>query len=185
MTKMRAIAAILGLVLSGCGGGGTADGPDGPMVLDPNLERAELDALADDLADLDFTMDLPAGGEAVYDGYAGLTAASAGQETLFVTGRVALTARFGSGTIAGRIDRFAASGGAGVAGDIALQDGQVGITGFTGDLDGTFRAWGRDHQVAGTATGAFLGADAAGLAGAVDATLSGGGTLSGEIWARR
>lgn len=188
MSARRAILAILLLalpVLAGCGGGGAGNGPDGPMVLDPDRQRIALDTLADGLADLDFTADLPAGGEAVYRGYAGLTAEAAGRETLFLTGQVALTARFAAGTIAGRIDGFAATGGAGVGGDIALQDGRVGVTGFSGDLAGTLRAWGSDHAVSGSATGAFLGAGAEGIAGVVDATLSGGGALTGEVWARR
>jgi hypothetical protein len=177
-----------------CGGsGGGADGGNGgspgngsAIVSHADQVRA-LDAAAARLADLDLTETLPATGSATYAGHLGATAVIDGA-ALLVTAEVALTARFGSGTISGSFVNASAADGT-VAGSGLFESGTFGPAGIEAGVSGTLVRAGTAHAIAGAMRGAFLGPGAQGIAGAIEAEVSRGGVSSGrfdgELWAEK
>lgn len=174
--------------LAACGGSGNGGtGGDGSALVNHADQVRALDAAAARLADLDLTDTLPASGSATYAGHLGATAVIEG-DPVFVTAAVALTARFGSGTIFGTFsDARAADGTVDGAGQFG--NGPFGVAGIETEVTGTLTRSGTAHAVAGDLRGAFLGPGAQGIVGAVEAELTRGGQPSGrfdgEVWAEK
>lgn len=188
----RIAASVASLAcLAACGGsGGGNDGTpgNGGVIVRFEDQLRALDAAAVRLADLDFTASPPATGIAVYRGHLGATMAIAGAAPDFVVAQVEMTARFSSGTIDGRFTNLTTQGGT-VSGAGLFHDGTFGPSGIDGGVSGTLRRDGVDHTIAGTFRGDFLGAEAQGIGGGVEATLGRQGALvgrfDGEVWAER
>ena len=190
MKHMAAVAASLAC-LAACGGSGSGkDGtPGNGGVIVPFEDRVrDLDAAATRLADLDFTDRRPASGTAVYRGHLGATAVIAGAAPDFVVAQVEMTARFSSGTLDGAFTQLGSADGT-VTGSGAFEAGTFGRTGIDSGVSGTLRKGGTVHAIAGTFRGDFLGADARGIGGGIETTLSRNGApsgrLDGELWAER
>jgi hypothetical protein len=183
---MGALCAVVACGGSGgSGNGGTAG--DGSAIVDHADQVRALDAAAARLADLDLTASLPPSGAATYAGQMGATAVF-GSVPVFVTADVDLTVRFGAGTIAGSFSR-ASSADEAVSGSGTFGEGTVGATGIDAPVSGTLTRSGVAHDIDGTLRGAFLGAGAEAIAGAVEGRLlrggAGAGRFDGEVWAER
>jgi hypothetical protein len=138
----------------GSGNGGT--GGDGSAIVRHAEQARALDAAAARLGDLDFTATLPASGTASYAGHLGATAVFAGAP-VFVTADVALTARFGAGSISGTFSDASAADGS-VTGSGRFDNGTLGPAGIAADVTGTARALRRGAHGRCGMRGAFLGA---------------------------
>jgi hypothetical protein len=177
--------------LAACGGsGGSGNGGtpgDGSAIVTHGEQARALDAAAARLADLDFTDTLPATGTGTYAGHLGATATFGG-EPVFVTAEVALTARFGAGTISGSFAEASAADGT-VTGSGRFEDGRFGPAGIEAAVSGTLAMSGASPTVDGDLRGAFLGTGAQGIAGAIEGRLlrngAEAGRFDGELWAER
>ena len=187
-------ALVLATTLAACGGsGGGADGGnggspgDGSAIVTHEEQARALDAAAARLADLDFTEALPTSGTGTYAGHLGATATFGGAP-VFVTAEVALTARFGAGTISGSFAEASAGDGT-VTGYGRFEDGRFGPAGIEAAVTGTLFRSGDARTVEGDLRGAFLGAGAQGIAGAIEGRLmrngAEAGRFDGELWAER
>jgi hypothetical protein len=187
MRCIMAVPLVAGLAACGGGGGGSNDGTagDGSAIVSHADQVRALDAAAARLADLDLTDRLPTTGSATYAGHLGATA-DIGGAPVFVTAGVALTARFGGGTITGTFTDARAADGT-VTGSGRFEGGTFGPAGIEAVVAGTLVRSGTAHAVAGDLRGAFLGTGAQGIVGAIEAELRVGGVPSGrfdgELWA--
>jgi hypothetical protein len=184
------VLGVLG-ALAACGGSGGSGnggtGGDGSAIVSHADQVRALDARAARLADLDLTASLPPSGTARYAGQMGATAVF-GSVPVTVTADVDLTVRFGAGTVSGSFARASAADGT-VSGSGLFGEGTAGSTGIDAPVTGTLTRLGVAHAVDGTLRGAFLGAGAEAIAGAVEGRLlrdgAEAGHFDGEVWAER
>jgi hypothetical protein len=190
---MRRGLAMLAMAtgLAACGGSGGSGndgtGGDGSAIVGHADRVRALDAAAARLGDLEFTANLPSSGAASYSGTLGATAVFDGAPA-FVTADVALTARFGAGTISGGFSGAGSEDGT-VSGSGLFTEGTALRSGIDAPVTGTLTRSGVAHEVRGNLRGAFLGPGAEAVVGAVEARLLRGGAetgrLDGELWAER
>jgi hypothetical protein len=189
---MRRILSLAAAgALAACGGSGGSGnggtGGDGSAIVSHAEQARALDAAAARLGDLDFTATLPASGTASYAGQLGATAVFSGAP-VYVTADVALTARFGAGTISGTFSEASAADGS-VSGSGRFDNGSLGPAGIAAEMTGTVVRSGAARTVDAELRGAFLGAGAQGLVGAIEGRLLTGGAetgrFDGEVWAER
>jgi hypothetical protein len=189
MRRILSLAAAGGLAACGGSGGSGNEGTggDGSAIVSHSAQVRALDAAAARLGDLDFTATLPASGTASYAGHLGATAVFSGAP-VFVTAEVAMTARFGAGTISGTYSEAGAADGS-VTGSGRFDNGAIGATGITAEVTGTLLRSGAAQTVDADLRGAFLGSGAEGLVGTIEGRLLTGGAetgrFDGEVWAER
>ncbi len=176
------------LACGGTSGDGGAPG-DAGHGMEYVVRDAAFESLASRLEDAEPTVTLPLSGSATYAGFMGAVVTPAGQDTVFLTGKGEISARFAERTVAGRFDRFLGAGGATIPGEIVLVDGRIARAGISADVAGTIDVAGRSHAVSGNLSGTFLGPGADSVGGVVEAGLSAGGRPSGgfsaEVWLQR
>jgi hypothetical protein len=155
-TKTLAAGLFAVLALGACDGTGFSQGDFNSRAAEYNSLRSSVNALP-----LHTPADMPTRGQATYEGFAAVEAATPGRTTL--VGDAVINADFTRGTVGGNLSNFVGLvDGSSVApynGSIGLRNGQIGgllgANSLTADVGGTLRSGPNVVTVDGSIEGSF------------------------------
>lgn len=171
-------AALVSVGLLGACGGSSGGG--GASFEDLGQQGSDIAARLTDMAP---TEAMPVTDTASYRGVAAF-GETPGVETPVALSRVQLTADFAEANISGVLDNFRADG-VPASGRIDVTNGQITGNGFQADLAGAVSLAGDRAGITGTMSGEFVGADAGGVRGNMEAMADDDFTVFGVFGAER
>lgn len=168
------LSALLWLVACGGSSGGTSSNP---VLTEIDLLRIEAERLSQAVAGRELTDPsfVPPGGSLDYSGIATFGFFTESSRGDGVGGDMTVSVDFAGNTATGQIDNFISRDGDARAGTMTMSNGQLvrlpdGIA-MIADLSGTLEIIGDVKALDGSLTGAFVGADADYISGAIETSF--------------